>query len=252
MSFDRASSNYDATRGYPPAVATAIAEFIASTASLGPQQRLLEAGIGTGRLALPLTQHLKPIFGIDLSAGMMQQLRARQGSDAILLAQADGLALPFADSSFDAILIVHVLHLVDDPGRVLVEVQRVLRPGGMVLDGCDSYRVRQQDPLVAAWQSQQSGQTDKRWQRAQESFGLAGWRADGPALCYDYHISARPRDYYEGLSMRAWSSTWALTDAELARGLAAVSAAVDTHFGGDWDAPYQQAHAFELRVLRQD
>lgn len=46
---------------------------------------------------------------------------------------ADGALLPFQDESFDTVLLLEVLEHVSRPGRVLTEIQRVLRPGGTLL-----------------------------------------------------------------------------------------------------------------------
>ena len=46
---------------------------------------------------------------------------------------ADAMNLPYADDSFDAVLIANVLHIVPDPEKVLSEIDRVLRPGGLLI-----------------------------------------------------------------------------------------------------------------------
>ncbi len=87
----------------------------------------LEVGVGTGRFAVPLG--IKK--GIDPSARMLDIARLR-GLDA-----DEGVCekLPYADASFDLVLIVTALWLADDPRKCLSEIHRVLRPGGYVLVG---------------------------------------------------------------------------------------------------------------------
>ena len=46
---------------------------------------------------------------------------------------ADAMALPYEDNSFDAVLIANALHIVPDPKKVLSEIDRVLRPGGLLI-----------------------------------------------------------------------------------------------------------------------
>jgi SAM-dependent methyltransferase len=65
---------------YEPALLAATADFLAAEARGG---RALEFGIGTGRVALPLSERGVPVSGIDISADMIDQLRAKPGSDAI-------------------------------------------------------------------------------------------------------------------------------------------------------------------------
>mgnify|MGYP000845665013 FL=1 len=76
----------------------------------------------------------------DLSCGMLQRARgidAAHGWPPLPLVQCDGLALPFADESFDVVFTAYgVLPFVADSGRVMAEVCRVLRPGGRFVFSC--------------------------------------------------------------------------------------------------------------------
>ncbi len=117
--FDLVAPVYDATR-HPPSEA----ELDAVVAALEGPADLLEAGVGTGRYALPLTARGLPVTGIDISTEMMR--RAREKGIARLV-RADLNRLPFADGTFDAALIVHVLQLLPDPFRAIAELTRVAR-----------------------------------------------------------------------------------------------------------------------------
>jgi ubiquinone/menaquinone biosynthesis C-methylase UbiE len=68
--------------------------------------------------------------------------------------QAPAEALPFADDSFDTAVCTLVLCTVDDPGRALEEIDRVLRPGGALLF---MEHVRSDDPRLARWQDRLEG-----------------------------------------------------------------------------------------------
>jgi ubiquinone/menaquinone biosynthesis C-methylase UbiE len=65
--FDRATSFYDATRGFPPGVAEQVRDQIARCTGAGRSTRLLEIGVGTGRIALPFLQIGADYTGADLS-----------------------------------------------------------------------------------------------------------------------------------------------------------------------------------------
>ena len=65
---------------YEPALLNATVEFLAAEARGGAA---LEFGIGTGRVALPLSQRSVQVHGIDISADMIEQLRRKAGSEAI-------------------------------------------------------------------------------------------------------------------------------------------------------------------------
>jgi SAM-dependent methyltransferase len=136
VNFDRAAGYYDATRGLPPEVADRVAARIEAAAR--PGARFLEVGVGTGRIALPLQRRGCWVAGIDLSAAMMGAYRdkaAAAGLPAPRLLRGDVTRLPLTDASVDAVVEVHVLHLVPDWRRALGEIRRVLAPGGMVVTG---------------------------------------------------------------------------------------------------------------------
>ncbi len=65
---------------FEPAVVDPAVEFLAEAAGAGP---ILEFGIGTGRLAVPLSRRGLHVCGIELSPDMVAVLRAHEGADAI-------------------------------------------------------------------------------------------------------------------------------------------------------------------------
>jgi ubiquinone/menaquinone biosynthesis C-methylase UbiE len=92
---------------------------------------VLELGAGTGANL----DYLSPgteLYGLEPNRRMHPRLRARcaaAGIDLTLL-PCGGEAIPLADGSIDEVICSLVLCSVDDPGQVLREVHRVLRPGG--------------------------------------------------------------------------------------------------------------------------
>ncbi|MDW8147355.1 MAG: class I SAM-dependent methyltransferase [Roseiflexaceae bacterium] len=133
--FDAIAGVYDQVRGHPPEVAEQIGRAIAALA--GNDALVLELGIGTGRIALPVALAGCRVVGIDISAAMLRVARAKDGGEALWLLQGDIEHLPFADGVFDATLAVHVLHLARDWRSALAEALRVLRPGGIFVQGRD-------------------------------------------------------------------------------------------------------------------
>jgi SAM-dependent methyltransferase len=94
----------------------------------------LEIGVGTGRIALPLSERGVELFGIDISHAMLEKLREKVGDRArVRLAVADATAVPFGDASFGAAYAVHVLHLISGWKDAVRELARVVRPGGLLL-----------------------------------------------------------------------------------------------------------------------
>ena len=133
--FDAIASNYDSVRGHPPEVAEQIGRAIAAVA--GTNARVLELGVGTGLIALPVAAAGCRVAGIDISAEMLRMARAKEHGQALWLIQGAIEHLPFADGVFDATLAVHVLHLARDWRTALAEALRVLRPGGVFIQGRD-------------------------------------------------------------------------------------------------------------------
>src|SRR5262245_36855806 len=99
--FDRAAEYYDETRGFPPGVDAKVAAWIAETVGLSPESRLLEVGVGTGRIAVPLAAHVGQIVGVDIARAMMARIHQKSPAKPIDLAEADAQHLPFAANSFD-------------------------------------------------------------------------------------------------------------------------------------------------------
>src|SRR4051812_42340836 len=71
---------------FTPAAVDPVVDLLAELSDGGPA---LELGIGTGRIALPLSRRGVPVSGIDLSEEMVTQLRAKSGGDRIPVAVGD-------------------------------------------------------------------------------------------------------------------------------------------------------------------
>jgi ubiquinone/menaquinone biosynthesis C-methylase UbiE len=135
-SFDRVASIYDASRGLPAAAEAEVAATLAERfRRAAPEPRVLEVGIGTGRIALPLAGRGCRIVGVDLSPAMLAALRRKRGDAAVQTALGSAGALPFRAGAFDGGLFVHVLHLVPDAGEAIHEALRVVRSGGVLAFG---------------------------------------------------------------------------------------------------------------------
>lgn len=101
---------------------------------------LLEVPVGTGVLTMPIYQTLPEadITCLDYSPDMMAKAQRRAegaGLKNVCFRQGDVGALPFADSSFDAVLSLNGFHAFPDKDAAFKETWRVLKPGG-VFCGC--------------------------------------------------------------------------------------------------------------------
>ena len=96
---------------------------------------VLDLGCAGGFMAEALAARGTQVTGIDPAAGAIAAARAHaaQGGLDITYDVGVGEALPYADTRFDAVVCVDVLEHVADLPRVLAEVARTLRPGGLFL-----------------------------------------------------------------------------------------------------------------------
>ena len=96
--------------------------------------RCLDAGCGGGRGSVLMAEcGAAEVVGVDLSERNVETCRARtarRGLDNCRFVQGSLLEVPFEDASFDVVWCNGVLHHTEDPDRALVELARLLRPGG--------------------------------------------------------------------------------------------------------------------------
>ena len=101
------------------------------------QERVLDAGCGTGEYSLALARQGFRVQGIDSAEGMLQRARAKCSPelvDRLAFANVDlNAELPFPPEHFQFILLVSVLQSVRDPLRTLTELRRVLSREGTLL-----------------------------------------------------------------------------------------------------------------------
>jgi len=101
---------------------------------LSSQARILDHGCGYGRLIDQLSgAGYRNVVGMDFSEKMLTKCRSQFPN--LTLVRNDGRTLPFCDRAFDAVLLFAVLTCIpsdDDQRILLVEVMRVLRPGGIL------------------------------------------------------------------------------------------------------------------------
>jgi SAM-dependent methyltransferase len=102
-------------------------ELLAVRAFLPWEGMGLEVGVGTGRFAAPLG------VAVGMDPAMPMLLRAQRRN--ITVVQGVVESLPFVSEAFDYALMVVVLSFLDNPKAGLVEVFRVLRPGGRLVIG---------------------------------------------------------------------------------------------------------------------
>ena len=146
------SADYDRTR--VPVGVEIILGCLASGGRPLASLRLLDAGCGTGSYSAALCHYAGAIDAVDMNSSMLGVARAkldRTRGCPVTLHEAGIDALPFEDACFDAVTVNQVIHhLPDSPDdgwpmlrRVLAELARVVRPGGVaVINTCSHEQLR--------------------------------------------------------------------------------------------------------------
>jgi SAM-dependent methyltransferase len=138
VAFDRAAAYYDRTRGTSPDALRKTIDLL--TDEVRDRGLVLEVGVGTGQLGMPLHEARIPVVGLDLARPMMDKLVEKAGGRAPFpLVQADATRMPFRDGAFGASYLRWVLHLIPAWRTALAEIVRVVRPGGVFLASLGSY-----------------------------------------------------------------------------------------------------------------
>lgn len=141
--YDKASESWHSTiskLGFEAAYAGLVDQALPEIAKVrrADPLKVLDAGIGTGAFSAAFaacSPRELELTGVDVSTEMLRQaeghLRDRNLTADLL--QGDVNDLPFADESFDVILVAHVIEHMANPGRALAELFRVLKPGGILI-----------------------------------------------------------------------------------------------------------------------
>ena len=142
--FDRIAPVYDAMNRVMTAGLDLRWRRLAATAVVRPGDLVLDAACGTGDFALADRRAgAAKVTGVDFSPRMLE--RARHKAPSLEWVEADLLALPFEDRSFDSATVGFGVRNVADLEGALVELRRVLRPGGAA---CDPSRSRSPAELL--------------------------------------------------------------------------------------------------------
>ena len=126
--FDRIAPVYDLMNRAMTAGLDGRWRRITAESVVKPWDAVLDACCGTGDLGIAAARAGGHVTGLDFSERMIE--RARRKAPQIEWMNGDMLALPFADATFDAATVGFGVRNVDDLERALLELRRVLRPGG--------------------------------------------------------------------------------------------------------------------------
>jgi len=235
VSFERAAEYYDETRTTDAESLRTILDLLEEeVCHRGP---VLELGVGTGQLALPLAERGAPVIGLDLSVAMMSVLRDKAGDGPPLpLVQGDATRLPIGDRSLGGAYARWVLHLIPDWIQALRELDRTVATGGKIAiePGGFSGPFRQTylrfkeilgDAVVAVglYAVDRDHQLD-------EGFASVGWalQREVPVL---YERTTTLRETFDEIPTKRWSWTWRVPDDDLAKAADEVRTWAEDRFG---------------------
>ncbi|MGP1393698.1 MAG: class I SAM-dependent methyltransferase [Candidatus Cryptobacteroides sp.] len=93
---------------------------------------VLELACGSGQLSFELSKYTKSWLGTDFSEMMILEARKRGNHERLKFDVADATSLSFEDQKFDCIVIANALHIIPNPEVVMLEINRVLKLGGIL------------------------------------------------------------------------------------------------------------------------
>jgi SAM-dependent methyltransferase len=235
IAFDRAAEYYDQTRGFSPETEAAMTALLRD--EFGGRGRVLEVGVGTGQVALPLHAAGVPVVGIDLARPMMERLVAKAGGRSPFpLVQGDATRMPFADGAFGGAYLRWVLHLIPAWETALAEIVRALGPGGTVVVGLGSYggprsEIQERFAELAGISIEPTGLT---WDGYDQLDAAMAALDATPRALPSLHDAERETlaTFIDGIESNRYSWTWKLDDpATLGRVANEVRAWAEEHYG---------------------
>lgn len=97
------------------------------------QKTVLELATGTGLIAKHIVRYADHIEATDASQEMIEQAKQGVKSTKLYFSVQDMFHLPYADQSFDVVIVVNALHIVPEPEKALSEIRRVLKDDGVLV-----------------------------------------------------------------------------------------------------------------------
>jgi SAM-dependent methyltransferase len=238
VSFDRIAALYDSTRVTDEQTLRGVVDLLEREVATG-SGAVLEIGVGTGALAVPLSARGVHVVGIDLSDAMMGHVAGKGGG--VSLAAADATRLPFGDRTFAGSYARWVLHLIPAWRSAVAELCRVTQPGGVIAVEPGGFAGRWQvvmERMVEAIgpAAEPVGLSSGRDPGALDAaFADAGAEPLGVADIAG-HFAGSLRAFFDDALARTYSWTWRASDEDLIRGVATVRAWAEQRFE-DWDTP---------------
>ncbi|MGE3619017.1 MAG: class I SAM-dependent methyltransferase [Acidimicrobiia bacterium] len=239
---DRFADVYDAWYSTVTDLDGCVARVAAVAAEVGGGP-VLELGVGTGRLALPLAERGLEVHGVDASAAMLDRCRAKPGADRLHLSLGDMAELALVDPPAFAVVLVAFNTLFNLPAeadqrRCLARCAALLAPGGALL--VEAF-VPDEDPEAAtraAVEPHHIGVDDVVLTVSRSDFATQTVQGQ--------HVHLRE----DGIRLRPWSLRWA-TPTQLDDMAAAAGLEPWWRRGGWRDEPFDGDSALHVSAWRR-
>jgi SAM-dependent methyltransferase len=255
-SFDRVADVYDETRGLPHEAEASIGDAIFAELKRIARPRVVEIGIGTGRIAVPLAERGVAMAGIDISPKMLSRLIEKRRDVSVCLAESANP--PFRNGAFDSALFIHILHLVPDVAATVRATLALLRPAGLMIFGRDDEQtgVRETaDRAIRDIVREVSGVEMTGWKPYDGSDAIAakvveeaGGTSNTTQVAH-WTANTTARRHHERLARRDFSSSWEIPDGALPEVVERAKPILRDIYGG-WENPCEFPRSFSLTVAR--
>ncbi|MFX0114143.1 MAG: class I SAM-dependent methyltransferase [Candidatus Hodarchaeota archaeon] len=162
ISFDRVAIEYDRTRWVPQSLIDKFVNKLIQEVPISRKSRTLEIGVGTGRLAIPLSRHGYKVLGIDISLPMLMQAKQKliKETNPLYLLRADAKFLPIRKKTFDLCLFAHILHLLEGWKAILGNIELLLDRRNIVNAGL-FVKWHELEPFRLYWDAIRNGKPDR-------------------------------------------------------------------------------------------
>ncbi|MBW2409410.1 MAG: class I SAM-dependent methyltransferase [Deltaproteobacteria bacterium] len=131
--WSRFPHNFDENQEYVVGKAL-LEDIIEELGDLPELGKLVEFGCGTGYFTETIIQKTHHLVATDLSDELLEMAKKRlDNNTAVIFQKENCMASSFASEKFDSVFMANLIHVVDNPVKVLLECYRILKNGGMLI-----------------------------------------------------------------------------------------------------------------------